>query len=97
MKHHDLPVLTFEGGENLRYDAQSIDVGLAGIRRLLQFKEMLADTPQEKQPPPAVVTNSAWIRAGRAGLFQWSKRSGYRVRKSEPIGVISDPQGKLPQ
>ena len=96
LKHHDLPVLTFEGGENLRYDAQSIDVGIAGVRRLLQSKGMLEDTPQAKEKPPVVVTNSSWIRAGRAGLFQWSKRSGYGVRKSEPIGVISDPQGKLP-
>ena len=95
LKHHGLSVLTFEGGENLRYDALSIDVGIKGIRKLLQTEGLLADSPQDKAPPPVIVSASAWIRAGRAGLFQWSKRSGYWIRKGEPIGVISDPQGKL--
>lgn len=92
LKYHDLPVLTFEGGENLRYDAHSIDVGVAGLKRLLHHQGML-----EKSAPAATravhVDQSSWIRAGRAGLFQWTKRSGFPVRKGEPIGFIADPQG----
>ena len=95
-KNYDLPVLTFEGGENLRYDALSIDIGVNGIRRLLQKKGMLRDTPQDKPKEPVRISNSTWVRASRAGLFQWSKRSGYPVRKGEPIGTIYDPRGKLP-
>ncbi|NJC24860.1 succinylglutamate desuccinylase/aspartoacylase family protein [Neolewinella antarctica] len=95
-KHLDLPVLTYEGGENMRYDALSIDVGIAGVKRLLQTQGMLADTPQDKLKPPVLVTASVWVRAGRAGLFQWSKKSGFPVRKGEPLGVIADPRGKLP-
>ena len=92
----ELPVLTFEGGENLRYDAHSIDVGVAGIHRLLHAEEMV-----EEAPPPAAkaaieVDHSVWIRAGRAGLFQWSKKSGFPVRKGEIIGFIADPQGMRP-
>lgn len=93
LKHHDLPVLTFEGGENLRYDAQSIDVGVAGIKRVLQQQEMLYSAPKVDRTP-TFVNQSTWIRAGRAGLFQWTKRSGFPVRKGEPIGFIADPQGQ---
>lgn len=96
LKNHDIPVLTFEGGENLRYDAQSIDVGVAGIKRLLFQQKMLTKKPSQPEKEPLVVQNSTWIRAGRAGLFQWSKKSGFKVRKGEPIGSIFDPQGKQP-
>lgn len=94
LKNYDLPVLTFEGGENLRYDSQSIEAGVAGIRRLLQHEEMLPGTPAPPSVTPRRVTQSSWLRASRAGLFQWTKRSGFQVRKGEPIGFIADPQGK---
>ncbi len=96
LKNHDLPVLTFEGGENLRYDAHSIDIGVSGIKRLLFQQKMLTKKPEQPEKPPREVHNSSWIRAGRAGLFQWSKKSGFQVRKGEPIGTIYDPQGKQP-
>lgn len=92
LKHHDLPVLTFEGGENLRYDAHSINVGVAGIQRLLQQQEMLFHAPAPNLTP-TIINQSSWIRASKAGLFQWTKRSGFAVRKGEPIGFIADPQG----
>ncbi len=93
LKNLDLPVLTFEGGENHRYDALSIDTGVAGIQRLLQSKGMLAKAPEKSAKPPTLVNQSTWLRAGRAGLFQWTKKSGFPVRKGEPVGFISDPQG----
>ncbi len=95
-KLYQLPVLTYEGGENLRYDALSIDVGLAGMKRLLRIKGMLEDVPEEKPNLPIRLSASSWVRAGRAGLFQWTKKSGHWVRKGEPIGFVADPQGKLP-
>jgi predicted deacylase len=94
-KSQGLTVLTYEGGENLRYDGRSIAEGLAGIRRLLRARGMLAGTPAT-QRQPIEVASSSWVRAGRAGLFQWSKRSGFPVRKSEPIGTIHDPHGQRP-
>jgi len=93
LKNLDLPVLTFEGGENHRYDALSIDTGVAGIQRLLQSKGMLTKAPEKSAKAPTLVNQSTWLRAGRAGLFQWTKKSGFPVRKGEPVGFISDPQG----
>lgn len=92
-KNYQLPVLTYEGGENLRYDAHSIDVGVNGVKRLLFSQLMLSKKLVEDTKDPTLVNNSVWIRAGRAGLFQWSKKSGFPVRKGEPIGIIADPQG----
>ncbi len=92
-KNHNLSVLTFEGGENLRYDAHSIDVGVAGTHRLLYNQQMVETKPPEPNKKAIEVNQSVWIRAGRAGLFQWSKKSGFPVRKGEVIGIIADPQG----
>lgn len=95
MKSLGLSVLTYEGGENHRYDGRSISEGMAGIRRLLVANEMLKVAPPADRAPVRV-TASSWVRASRAGLFQWTKRSGYPVRKGEPIGTIFDPHGIKP-
>ncbi len=91
-----LSVLTYEGGENLRYDGVGISEGLAGIRRLLSAREMITGKREIPQREVIAVTASSWVRASRAGLFQWSKRSGFPVRKGEPIGMIFDPHGIKP-
>ena len=54
---------------------------------------MVDTKPPEQNKAAIEVNQSAWIRAGRAGLFQWSKKSGFPVRKGEVIGIIADPQG----
>ena len=91
-----LSVLTYEGGENLRYDGPSITQGLTGIRRLLYARQMIDRQPPPVDRKPVAVSASSWVRASRAGLFQWRKRSGYPVRKGEPIGTIFDPHGIKP-
>ena len=91
-----LSILTFEGGENLRYDGHAIQEGLSGIRRLLAAREMYSEAEPPSDRQPIQVTASSWVRASSAGLFQWTKRSGYPVRKGEPIGTIFDPHGIRP-
>lgn len=93
LKTYNIPILTFEGGENQRYDGLSIQVGTNGIRRLLAGQLMLAGSTGDEAPTTILVSESKWTRASRAGLFQWYKASGNRVYKGEPIGVISDPHG----
>lgn len=92
----DIPILTYEGGENQRYDGLSLQAGTEGIRRLLAQQKMI----DPAGVPPYDhhiwrIARSAWTRASRAGLFRWYKPSGQRVRKGEPIGVICDPHGTL--
>lgn len=86
------PVLVFEGGESLRYDAYSIEKGLAGIQRLLYTQEMSETLPASEEQP-LVFHKTTWVRAPRAGMFLWEKCSGHRTAKGEVIGVINDPYG----
>ena len=86
------PILVFEGGENLRYDGYSIEKGLAGLKRLMFAQGMIEE---EVEPEPIVIfKKTSWLRAGRAGMFRWSKCSGHMVYEGEPLGVINDPYGQ---
>lgn len=93
----NLPILTYEGGENQRYDGLSLQVGVAGIKRLLSHFGLNGTAEKELQSVEIKdIEKSTWLRASRAGLFRWYKPSGHRVRKGEPLGVICDPRGILP-
>lgn len=96
-KNHDRPILTFEGGENLRYDGLSIHHGLAGIRRLLTYHNMLPKLEGDLPTPASRwYEKSTWLRASKSGMFQWLKPAGNEIRKGEPIGLIADPLGIRP-
>ncbi len=86
------PCLIYEGGEALRLDGFSIARGVSGIERTLHALRMI-DTSQAEERESIDIQNSIWIRASHAGLFIWSKSSGSRVKKGEPMGTIGDPYG----
>lgn len=91
LSQHEVPMLVFEGGENLRYDGYSIERGLEGIRRILRQHRMIDG---QNEPRTTLHFNkTTWVRAPRAGLFQWMKSSGKQVRKGEPLGFVNDPYG----
>jgi predicted deacylase len=81
--------LTYEGGESSRLDGFSIARGIAGIQRVLKNLEMVTDAPTLSEQP-IELEHGAWIRASAPGLFIWSKNSGRRIIKGEPIGTIRD-------
>lgn len=86
-------ILTFEGGESLRYDGFSIEHALSGIRRLLVAQQMLPGIVEAPATTPLSFTQSGWVRAPKAGLFLWSKCAGNPVVEGEPLGEINDPFG----
>jgi hypothetical protein len=85
--------LVYEGGESLRYDGFAIQKALEGLRRMLTGLDMQAGSAPEKQPSQHF-EKTYWIRAPRAGLFLWYKKSGHHVHRGEALGVINDPHGE---
>ncbi|HUR30676.1 MAG TPA: succinylglutamate desuccinylase/aspartoacylase family protein [Saprospiraceae bacterium] len=84
--------LIYEAGEALRLDGFSIARGIAGIERTLHYLQMINEGPEEISEPVDIM-HASWIRASHAGLFIWTKSSGSRVKKGEPLGSIGDPYG----
>jgi uncharacterized protein len=88
------PTLVYEGGESLRYDGPAIEHGLTGLQRLLVAQGMLLPPAHLPKPKQSIrLSKSTWIRAPRAGLFLWRKRSGHFVNKGEIIGEVNDLHG----
>lgn len=88
----DIPTIVFEGGESLRFDGFSIDNATKGILRVSNHLG-LTDKPVAKKNNMILFKKTTWLRASQAGLFLWSKCSGQKVQKGEPLGIINDPQG----
>jgi predicted deacylase len=90
-----IPMLLYEGGEALRFDEVPIRAGVRGITSVMRALHMLP--PREKKTKthrePVVARASSWVRAPKSGILRRTVRLGSRVRKDQPIGVISDPFG----
>jgi uncharacterized protein len=84
--------LIYEAGEALRLDGFSIARGISGIERTLHALQMINESQPEHRDP-VDIQHSSWIRASHAGLFIWTKSSGSKVKKGEPLGSIGDPYG----
>ena len=87
-----IPTLVYEGGEALRLDGFAIERGKAGVKRVLDSLGMIKK-PELLPATTKHVKETRWIRAAEAGLFTWTKQSGQRIKKGEPLGLIHDPYG----
>ena len=85
-------VLVYEAGESMRFDEESIQMGVDGILRLLRSQEILqSDYPVKKQKKsPVYLDDSIWLRSPGSGMFLPSVVNGSRVREGEVLGEVVD-------
>lgn len=88
-----VPVLTFEGGEALRFDTDAIQVATEGILRLLHHLQMTDAAPEPPHDPPVVMHDSRWIRAERGGILDLQVGPGDQVRVGQTLWATTDPFG----
>jgi uncharacterized protein len=84
--------LLYEAGEALRFDRRSIEIGVAGIRRVMAMLEMVDDR-QPAGDAPLELPSSRWIRAAQSGLLWLDVELGDRVQRGQVVGTISDVVG----
>ncbi len=89
-----IPVITYEGGEALRFDELSIQGGVRGVISVMRELGML---PKQKRSHrehlPLIAKNSAWVRAQCDGVMRQLVALGRRVHKGDVLAAISDPFG----
>ena len=91
-----VPVVTYEGGEALRFNETAIRAGLKGVIRVMRHLGMLAPPRRSRRrslEPHYIADTSSWMRAGQDGLFRAAAGLGDRVRAGQPLGWIADPFG----
>jgi predicted deacylase len=91
-KDINVPIIVYEGGESVRLDGFAISKGVAGLKRILHAHEMIPAAPTVLHPMTHF-KSTGWVRATQSGIFIWSRSSGVKVLKGEPLGMIKDPQG----
>jgi len=91
-------VLLYEGGEPLRFDPDAIEMGVAGVLRVLRGLGMWQGEPP---PPPSRryrASDTRWLRAPRSGIFHLDVELGQQVGARQILGQITDPfnRGRTP-
>ncbi|WP_136247777.1 succinylglutamate desuccinylase/aspartoacylase family protein [Halomonas borealis] len=90
----DIPVLTYEAGEALRFDEWAIAPGVRGVLRVMRRLGMLGGEKRRRPPPAAEVAGgSSWARAPIDGILRPRVRLGARVAAGELLGKVADPFG----
>ena len=90
-----VPVLTFEGGEALRFEEDIIAAGSMGVRRVMGALEMLPDelVPPPPERPVRVSDETSWIRAERGGVLDLLVGLGDEVETGQPLWSVAGPFG----
>lgn len=88
-------VLSYEGGEGLRFDEFAIRAGVDGITGVMMKMEMLdtaddIETATERRAP-VLINASSWLRSPEGGVFRTIKRIGDGVSVNEVVGHVANP------
>jgi len=88
-------VLSYEGGEGLRFDEFAIRAGVDGITGVMLKMGML-DLADGVEPPgerhtPVLINASSWLRSPEGGVFRTTKRIGDGVSVGDIVGHVANP------
>lgn len=91
----NIPVITYEGGEALRFDEVVIGSGVKGVMRVIRALGMM---PAKKSVKPArkrseIAASSQWVRADIDGIMRPVAKLGQKVRKGQKLAMVADPFG----
>ena len=90
----DIPIITYEAGEALRFDEPAIATGVKGVRNVMTHLQMLPPRKSSRARPPSFIArSSSWVRAPADGLFRSNLQLGDRVARGEVLGIIDGPLG----
>lgn len=94
-----IPVITYEGGEALRFDEVAINSGVRGVMRVMRKLDMLPPDRAKKTSKRSgrrseVASSSTWMRADTDGILRPIARLGQRVSKNQKLATIADPFGE---
>jgi len=85
-------LLVYEAGEPQRFNEDAIELGVAGVLRMLNAvgmaKALVAPAPESIE-----ARSSRWVRARQSGVLRLEVSKRDRVARRQVIGHIGDPLG----
>ena len=94
----DIPMLTYQAGEAMRFNPHAIRLGKRGILGLLRTLKMLPDpekTLSRESQQPITTEKSDWIHATKSGIAHPEVKLGQRVAEGDILATISEPLGSF--
>jgi predicted deacylase len=91
-----IPILVYEAGEALRFDAEAIQAGVDGIYRVMDHLGMYAPPDSIPSPDTHESWESRWVRASRGGIWHRTTALGETVKARQSLGYITDTFGDKP-
>lgn len=92
---NNIPFLTYEAGEALRFDEHAIKVGLRGIINVMKKSGMLPDThtKKEKLSKSFFAEGNLSVCAPTAGINHSKVKLGQYLKCGDIVSTINDPFG----
>ena len=92
----DIPVITYEGGEALRFDDVVIGSGVKGVMRVMRELEMVPPRKGRSttKKRSEIAASSQWVRAEIDGIMRPVAQLGQKVRKGQKLAMVADPFGE---
>ena len=88
----NIPIITYEAGEALRFSEKSIVTGVRGIVSVMRGLGMLPSKRIKTiQAEPYIARSTTWFRAPIDGMFRPLAKLGGRIEIGDTLGVISAP------
>jgi hypothetical protein len=88
-----VPIIVYEAGEPQRFDESAIDMGVAGVLRLMTSLEMRDGADDPPPGPMLEARKRSWVRARRSGILRLDVGLGDRVNARQRLGAIEGVLG----
>jgi predicted deacylase len=85
-----LAAVVYEAGEPLRFQPEKIELGVRGIRTLLESLGMLPGSATARRPQRHY-HRTQWVRADASGIYIPTVKPGQRVERGQTLAVVTDP------
>ena len=86
-----VPILLYEAGEALRFDEQSINVGVRGILNVMTDLGMLRAGRKKPNTKSLFSKKSSWVRAEHDGIARYYVGLGQTVKPGDTLAHIYSP------
>ncbi|WP_419420769.1 succinylglutamate desuccinylase/aspartoacylase family protein [Legionella sp. D16C41] len=89
----NIPLLVYQAGEARRFDETAINLGIKGIKNIMESLDMIdAEEPKDSNSlKPVFSQEQDWLRAHRSGVLVVEVELGQFIKKRQTIGRIIDP------
>lgn len=86
-----IPIILYEAGEALRFDEQSIKIGVRGIVNVMQQLGMIARAKKTSKTGSVFSKKSSWVRAEHDGIARYYVSLGQTVKQGDLLAHIYSP------